>query len=220
MDLFEQINMYCERTDFSFWSEPVNAVTNAAFVIAAFTMWRRTRHSSLHITNILIINLALIGVGSFLFHTHATVWAELTDVIPIATFVLIYLFATLRDIVSLPWWGAFLGAVLFVPYAMLLTPVFQKLPFFHVSSFYWPIPVLLVGMSAYLWSKARDTAQNMLTGAGILAVSLSFRSVDQGLCAQFPIGTHFVWHCLNGVMLAWMIETYHRHMLAKHGAER
>jgi hypothetical protein len=38
----EQIDAYCERTDFSYWSEPVNAVTNLAFLVAAVWMWRRT----------------------------------------------------------------------------------------------------------------------------------------------------------------------------------
>jgi hypothetical protein len=29
------IDLYCERTDASFWAEPANALTNAAFLIAA-----------------------------------------------------------------------------------------------------------------------------------------------------------------------------------------
>jgi aspartyl-tRNA(Asn)/glutamyl-tRNA(Gln) amidotransferase subunit C len=31
---------------------------------------------------------------------------------------------------------------------------------------------------------------------------------------QIPLGTHFLWHILNGIMLGWMIEVYRRHMLA------
>lgn len=34
MDWFAQYNHYRERTDYSFWSGPVNAVTNGWFVIA------------------------------------------------------------------------------------------------------------------------------------------------------------------------------------------
>ena len=34
MDPLRFIDAYCERTDPSYWSEPVNAVTNAAFLIA------------------------------------------------------------------------------------------------------------------------------------------------------------------------------------------
>ena len=35
MEWFEAVDGYCERVDAAFWSEPINAVTNAAFLIAA-----------------------------------------------------------------------------------------------------------------------------------------------------------------------------------------
>ena len=35
MDLMRSIDNYCERLDPGFWAEPLNAVTNAAFVIGA-----------------------------------------------------------------------------------------------------------------------------------------------------------------------------------------
>lgn len=31
MEWFEAVDGYCERVDAAFWSEPINAVTNAAF---------------------------------------------------------------------------------------------------------------------------------------------------------------------------------------------
>jgi hypothetical protein len=27
-----------------------------------------------------------------------------------------------------------------------------------------------------------------------------------------PLGTHFLWHVLNGIMLGWMIVVYLRHL--------
>jgi hypothetical protein len=38
------IDLYCERADPSFWAEPVNALSNCAFLIAAaaaFAQWRQ-----------------------------------------------------------------------------------------------------------------------------------------------------------------------------------
>ena len=35
MDLTQQFDGYCERVDLTYWAEPVNAITNAAFLIAA-----------------------------------------------------------------------------------------------------------------------------------------------------------------------------------------
>jgi hypothetical protein len=37
-------------------------------------------------------------------------------------------------------------------------------------------------------------------------VSLVFRSIDQAVCASFPLGTHFLWHCLNGLVLYLLLR--------------
>ena len=57
-------------------------------------------------------------------------------------------------------------------------------------------------------------------GVGILVASMGARWADEPLCHMHPVGTHFLWHILNAVMLAWMIEVYHRHMLAGKRAKR
>ena len=55
----------------------------------------------------------------------------------------------------------------------------------------------------------------MLIGAALLTVSISLRSGDEMICEAVPLGSHFLWHCLNGRMLGWMIEVYRRHMVGK-----
>ena len=76
MDWTQQIDGYCERVDFSFWAEPVNAVTNLAFLIAAFILWRRIKGQGMPLAMGLVVIMAVIGIGSFLFHTFATQWAS------------------------------------------------------------------------------------------------------------------------------------------------
>ena len=85
--LLRQIDGYCERVDPGYWSEPVNAITNAAFVLAAVFMWRRS--AGVPLARALCAVLALIGLGSYLFHTHAQVWAAIADVEPIAVFIML-----------------------------------------------------------------------------------------------------------------------------------
>ena len=108
--------------------------------------------------------------------------------------------------------GAGLGALAYIPYTAVLTPAFEALPFFSISSFYWPLPVLIFSYAALLRRRAPELARNLAIGAGILCVSLTARSVDEPLCAAIPLGTHFLWHILNAVMLGWMIETWRRHV--------
>lgn len=214
MDWMQAIDAYCERTDASYWAEPVNAVTNAAFLIAAWIMWRRVRGQGMPLAVALCAVLAAIGVGSFLFHTHATAWSATADVVPILAFILLYVFAANRHFWRWPVWLSALGMLAFVPYAAVLTPLFDALPFFEVSAFYWPVPVLILTYAILLRGRAPDTARGLAIGAGVLGVSLVARSVDETLCAAMPLGTHFLWHVLNAVMLGWMIEVYRRHRLA------
>jgi hypothetical protein len=218
MNWTEQIDIYCERIDASYWSEPLNAVTNLAFIIAALVMWRRT--GGMAAARLLCAILFAIGIGSYLFHTEATQWASAADTTPIGIFILTYLFLTNRDLAGLPAWGAGLATLAFAPYAYVAVPLLDRLPFFHISDFYWTVPVLLAGYAAALWRRAPQTARGLALGAGLLSLSITVRSLDMPLCGPWPLGTHFLWHLLNALMLGWMIEVYRRHMLATGRAGR
>ena len=69
MDWTGAVDEYCERMSPEYWAEPVNAVTNLAFVLAAVIMWRRV--VGMPLARALCVVLSAIGVGSYLFHTHA-----------------------------------------------------------------------------------------------------------------------------------------------------
>ena len=211
MDWFEQVDGYCERTDFSYWSELINAATNLAFIIAALVLWRRS--TGVPMARVLSVILFATGIGSFLFHTHATLWASVADVVPIGIFILTYLFVVNRDMVPMGGWLAALATALFIPFAAVLVPVLNQIPFIAISNFYWTVPILLA-LYAVLLRRKPGIAQGFLIGAALLCLSITIRSLDEILCDVIPVGTHFVWHLLNGVMLGWMIHVYTRHMLA------
>ncbi len=211
MDWTHAVDAYCERTDAGYWSEPVNALTNLAFVAGALWVWPRTAGQPL--ARGMAAVLFMIGVGSWLFHTHATVWASTADTLPILGFILVYIFAANRHVWGWPAWGAAVGMLAFVPYAALLTPVFARIPFVGISSFYWPVPLLIFGYAVLLRHRAPAFARGLAIGAVTLCLSLVFRSLDDLLCSVNPLGTHFMWHILNAVMLTWMIHVYLRHRL-------
>ena len=149
--MFDPIDAYCERTSAAYWAEPVNAVTNAAFLIAAVVMWRRT--DGLPMARTMCVVLAAIGVGSYLFHTHANGLTAALDVGPILIFILLYIFAATRDVLGLsPWWAA--GAVAaFVPYAAVMVPASETTLISATGSFFssffsWPKATGVSGASA------------------------------------------------------------------------
>ena len=69
MNWFETIDGYCERIDASFWSEPLNAVTNVVFLVAA--IWVLRREELNNTARALAFLLGMIGISSFLFHSVA-----------------------------------------------------------------------------------------------------------------------------------------------------
>ncbi len=214
MDWYQTIDGYCERLDPGYWAEPVNALTNLCFVIAALVMAWRLRGTSLPLGWAMTVILAMIGLGSYLFHTHAQGWSALTDTGSIAAFILIYLYAASRDFLGLSPLLASVCVVGFFPFAATMTPVFSMLPVVNVSAGYLPVALLIAIYGLILRKKAPETARGLLVGAAILLVSIVLRSLDMPLCGAFPVGTHFLWHILNATMLGWMIEVYRCHMLA------
>lgn len=210
MDWTAQVDAYCERMDPGFWAEPVNAITNLAFLLAALVMWPRVRGMG----RVLCAILFAIGVGSFLFHTFATQWAGAADVAPIVLFVLTYVFAANRDFWGLPFWPALGLTALFLPYAALTIPLFDGLGWLGSSAAYAPVPLLILIYAVLLRRRAPATARGLAIGGALLVLSLTARTVDLPMCETLPLGTHFLWHVLNGIMLGWMIEVWRRHGLA------
>ncbi len=209
----DPLDGYCERLGPGYWAEPVNALTNFAFLLMAAVMWQRVQ--GLPLARALVGVLAAIGVGSFLFHTHANRLTALMDVAPIAGFILLYVFAASRDFLGLNGWQAGLTAAAVLPYVAATVPVWAMVPGLGSSAGYAPVPVLILLYAWFLCRRAAETAKGLAIGAGILVLSLTCRTLDGPLCDVNPLGLHFIWHVLNAVMLAWMIEVYRRHMLAK-----
>lgn len=213
MDLTRAIDGYCERLDPGFWAEPINAVTNGAFILSAVFMW--ARRGDVPRAGLLCLILFCIGVGSFLFHTFAQPWAAMADVAPILAFILAYVYAINRVGWGMSRWPALGVTALFFPYAALTVPVFGMLPWLGASAGYVPVALLILIYAVSLSGRDRQLAQGMAIGAGLLLVSLVFRTLDLPLCDAVPLGTHFMWHLINAVLLGWMIEVYARAALGK-----
>lgn len=218
MDWAQAIDGYCERLGPGYWAEPVNAMTNLAFLLAAGVMAWRLRGAPLPVAWALVALLALIGIGSFLFHTHARAWAALSDVVPIMAFALLYIYGANRTFWGMGRGWSALGVLGFFPFAALVVAVMR--PVLGGSAAYAPLPILIAVHALALRRRAPVTARGLALGAGLLGLSILLRGLDAPLCAVWPLGTHFAWHLLNAAMLAWMIEVYRRHSLAPKGAGR
>lgn len=204
----DAVDGYCERLGPGLWAEPLNAVTNIAFLISAAVMWWRSKDDAMG--RALSAVLAVIGIGSGLFHTFANRLTSLMDVLPILGFILLYLYAASRDMLGLrPLW-ALAATAAFIPYAAVTVPLWSKVPGLGSSAGYMPVPVLILLYAWLMRTRSTQAARGLAIGAGLLLVSLLARTVDQPLCGAWPEGTHFLWHLLNAVLLGWMILVYLR----------
>jgi hypothetical protein len=201
------IDNYCERIGQGFWAEPLNAVTNAAFLVAAalaLLEWRKAGGKD-HASLWLIAVTAIVGIGSFLFHTFANRWSVLADVIPIAVFIYSYFLLAMRRYLGLARLmavGVTAAFVLFnMSFVRLWLGVFPGVTL-NGSVGYVPAALALLGVAGLcLRLGGHQAGIALLWAAGIFAASLVLRTVDGAVCTALPVGTHFLWHVLNAVVL-------------------
>jgi hypothetical protein len=226
------VDAYCERIDASFWSEPVNALSNAGFLAAAalaFVQWRRAGSSDRPAICLIII-VATVGVGSFLFHTFANRWSRLADVLPIEGFIYGYFFLAMRRYLRLSLAAAGAATFAFAAFsfgferAWVLAFGRRGLELTNYSVGYFPAALALLGVGATLVTLPRAVAPRaaagraLLLAGGLFVVSLVFRTLDLAVCAAWPLGTHFIWHGLNAVVLFVLVSAAIRFRASFHHA--
>lgn len=205
----DYIDIYCERTGPEYWSEPVNAITNGAFLIAALMIFLFMRMQNRESMGGALLGgfIAAIGIGSFLFHTYASFITQMMDVIPIVLFQISFLILYSRHVMALKFWqvGVFVVAFLAVSYG------FGTLPREWLNgslSLYGSALVFVLGLGLYHLITKKPEPYVLLCAACTFVVSITFRAVDYAVCDIFPLGTHFLWHILNALVLYGCTRAY------------
>ena len=194
------VDLYCERIDPGFWAEPVNAFTNIGFVFSAWIVWRFAVREQTHDPSIAVMTgmIAAIGIGSFLFHTMATSLTRWLDIIPIFLFQLLYIGFYARRVINLP--TAAIGILLIVFVAAAVYG--RQFPdVFNGSLIYAPALLTITILGCYHYISRKVERGLLLGAASIFLLSIFFRSIDNMICTQFVLGTHFLWHILNAVVI-------------------
>ncbi|MCB1783773.1 MAG: ceramidase domain-containing protein [Alphaproteobacteria bacterium] len=204
----DPVDIYCERLAPGLWVEPLNALTNLSFFVAAFFVYRLSKSAQGwdRRTQLLTFLLVLIGTGSSLFHTFATKATMLADVFPILLFQIAFIWLYALDVMRL---GPTKTSILFVLF-MGCTVLAEMAPFsiLNGSLSYAPALLFLSGFAVWHMKKAEKARLSLLLASLIFVLSLTFRSVDMSVCDALPIGTHFFWHILNGAVLFFSARAY------------
>lgn len=205
------LNAYCERgADPSFWGEPLNAITNAGFTVAALALFAKLLADRPRDDRVLSWFLALmilvISIGSFLFHTLATRWAGAADTIPILIFILAGLFGIVRRGFGGPLWAAWLALPVYVGATFLIGRLGPALGIDGGLLGYGPALLTLLGAGLILGVLDRPGSALLIQAGLVFTLSLTLRTLDKPYCDTFTfgdwvIGTHWAWHLLNALTL-------------------
>lgn len=213
-DLCRAVDIYCERTSSALDAEPVNALTNAAFVISALCAWRlqsaRPNQDGAGLIWALILCTALVGLGSFLFHTVATRWAEWGDVIPILLFMLLFLRLVLTRLFGWSPSTTLIALALFFAATLYLEAAVPS-EILSGGALYLPALLALIAITAALYSRQPAAGRPMSAATLVLLLSFAARTLDAPSCGRFPLGTHFLWHLLNAILLFLLVRVAIEH---------
>ena len=180
----DYIDLYCERLIPGLWSEPLNAISNVSFIIAAWAIWQLARrHHKISPGIWILIALATsIGIASFLFHTFATRWANLLDVIPIMLFQLGFIWLYSRRVVRMNsgYAGVLLAAFFFVSDFSK-----QFINLLNGSLSYAPAFLVLLGLGLYHYPQQKREPFILLAATGLFLLALAFRTLDRAICPFF-----------------------------------
>ena len=55
-------------------------------------------------------------------------------------------------------------------------------------------------------TRRAEVYPTLLGAAGVFTLALVARSVDLHLCPVFAAGTHFLWHVMNGIVIALLLR--------------
>lgn len=203
------VDLYCERTAPGLWGEPLNAVTNLAFLAAsALLLWLlagQGRRVPISVW-LLPVLLGVVGLCSLAFHTFATSATGALDSLSILVFILVAVVVITHWMWGLRWRWAWLAAPAFLAFSFGVNAVLVAVGGEGATlGGYLPALLGLLGFGLAVRFTAPDDAAQygrwLLLATVMFAVSLSLRTLDLPLCHAIPTGTHFLWHCLNAMVL-------------------
>lgn len=205
--------IYCEQLLAVAGFEPWNALTNAAFLLAAWLGWRsfaRTGSAVPPSARVLVALCGLIGLGSFAWHATGAPWAQWADVVPILGFVLVFLYVALRALLGAPAPLAVAACAALIGAALVAMRLFG--PALNGSIAYVPVWLSLLACSVVLHLRGSAAWPRFALATLLFAVSLTFRSIDLAVCAAtHSRGTHWLWHLCNALLLYVLMQALALH---------
>jgi len=128
----------------------------------------------------------------------ATNWARWIDIIPILVFQLVFLWLYCVEVIRVRRITAILAVIAFLALALHSR---QYAYLLNGSFIYAPTTITLLMLGIWHRIHYSHRRSDLLFAAAVFCLSLTFRTIDNAVCTSFPLGTHFLWHLLNGLVV-------------------
>ena len=207
-------SIYCEVAYMNGFFEPFNAISNLSFIIAAFFLFLFFRKNDIKDFKsfwFLLIAL-LIGAGSFTWHFYRHPITNLFDSIPITLFI-----ASFGYFYALKVFKSNNKAFLFVITSLIIVFIGQIylesiIPIFLGNNGYLYFLMSFLFLVPIFWSKSisKRYFKKGLFLYALFILALTFRQIDIPICSTIPIGSHFIWHILNGIVLYYAVTLLYK----------
>lgn len=175
----EAISTHCEKP-LGFISEPVNTVSNVAFFISAYFIYKLSRPK-------LFWLVTLIGLGSTAYHGFNNPYTLILDVLPVYAFILYSLYILTSQ------WLIPLSLVLIQIFVLRNLPVFiLDIPTVHITNllFIWLLMI-------WFYKRLGKMALKLVPVVLVYGLAIAVRGFDIPICPINKFGTHFLWHILT-----------------------
>jgi hypothetical protein len=197
---------YCERLGPGPIAEPLNAISNLAFIIAAILAARRMReltNLSLEV-RLLPWSLGVVAVGSALYHTYRSPGTYILDVVPLTVFIAGSIYLVLRKVLGGPSKALGVGAAFVLIQLLLLIIVPRHL--LNGSTPYLVAILFIPLIMAWIARRYGSLAWKIVPVAVLFTLAFVLRTVDGIVCPWLSVGTHFLWHITAAAAAYYVIR--------------
>ena len=197
------IDHYCERVGPGLLAEPLNALSNLAFIVVAVWVWRSLRREPVFGARVLVGLMVAIAIGSLAWHGFANPWTRWLDIVALLAFQFAWLWFYTRGALGLP---LHLAGLALLAFGLSLLPAATRPAGSDALLLYLPTLAVLLLLGAHRRRHSLREPNLLLGAAALFALALLLRTIDRSVCATIPVGTHFVWHALVALVAGLAIR--------------
>ncbi len=194
VDIFTRFPQYCEFYQHFWLSEPLNAITNFAFFIGAYYLYKLIKNENYNrkLGVSLIVMMVILGIGSLAWHSYRVVPTLLLDEIPIYIFIVFAFYFLIQSLTR----NYKFTIILLLFTALVYYLTFAYIPMLSIfqGSLKYVFVLWIFFILNILVTHKFGSSYSFVLPLSILALALVFRIIDFHICPVFPIGTHFLWH--------------------------